>query len=67
MKELTKDMISDKIFELEMELTELQVLTKLTYPDGYDYADDLQQTIQEDMCWLEYYKQLLNEMEQGEK
>lgn len=63
MKELTKDMLSDKIFELEMELTELQTLVELAYPEGYDYPDDLQQTLQEDMCWLEYYKQLLNEME----
>lgn len=63
---LAQDEIKDKIFELEMELKELEMIKTLNYPDGYDVPDILEQDIQERVCWVSYYKDLLKDIEQGE-
>lgn len=59
----TKEQLSDMIFELQMELKELQDLTKLAYPDGYDIPEELQRSLQETICYIQYYKAELQYLE----
>lgn len=65
---LTRNEIKDKIFELEIELKELEILVGQAYPDPEDYEvpEYLEQQMQESVCYIQYYKQLLQELEQGE-
>lgn len=65
---MTRDELKDKIFELEIELKELEILVKQAYPDPEDYEipEHLEQHMQESVCYIQYYKQLLQELEQGE-
>ena len=75
MKELTKDEIEDKIFELEMEQKELSwhqdIWYKMIDEDGIDFlyesSEQVDKLIEENQCWLSYYQELLKDMEQGEK
>ena len=68
---LTKDQIKDTIFELECELDELQsMLDTMKYSGWSEFGDAMNkanQELQETNCWIEYNKQLLKDIEQGEK
>ena len=68
---LTKDQIKDTIFELECERDELQsMLDTMKYSGWSEFGDAMNkanQELQETDCWIEYNKQLLKDMEQGEK
>ena len=72
---LTKDKIKDRIFELEMEQKELlwnqEIWRKMVDDDCidflYDSASQAEKLIEENACWILYYKDLLKEIEQGEK
>ena len=68
---LTKDQIKDTIFELECERDELQsLLDTMRYSGWSEFEDTIAkaiQEIQETNCWIVYNKQLLKDMEQGEK
>ena len=71
---LTKDEIKDKIFELEMEQKELswhqEIWWKMVDETGIDFlyesAEQVEKLIEENSCWIAYYKDLLKEIEQGE-
>lgn len=54
--QLTKEQLQDKIFELEMELKELQELKDLAYPDCYEVPEELEHSLQETICYIQYYK-----------
>lgn len=70
----TQDEIKDKIFELEMEQKELswhqEIWWKMVDEDGvtalYESAEQVEKLIEENECWIAYYKDLLKELEQGE-
>ena len=65
---LTKDRIKDTIFALECERDELQsLLDTMRYSGWVDFGDATIQELQETNCWIEYNKQLLKDIEQGEK
>lgn len=68
---LTKDQIKDTIFELECERDELQsMIDTMKYSGWSEFGDAMNkaiQELQETNCWIEYNKQLLKDMEQGEK
>jgi len=40
-----------------------QDLTKLAYPDGYDIPEELQRSLQETICYIQYYKAELQYLE----
>ena len=62
---LVQDKIKDRIFELEMEQKEIQMcLTQATFLSTQEYYNKLSQ---ENQCWIAYYKDLLKDIEQGEK
>ena len=73
---LTKDEIKDKIFELEMEQKELKMHLHSFEMENKFYMDcdmfggidttDLEKKIEENNCWIAYYKDLLKEIKQGE-
>lgn len=71
---LTKDEIKDKIFELETEQKKLSwhqnIWWKMVDEDGvsalYESAEQVDKMIEENSCWIAYYKDLLKEIEQGE-
>ena len=63
---LTQDEIKDKIFELEMGQKELKILIKLATPCECKVIEDLDKQIEENQCWVAYYKDLLKEIKQGE-
>ena len=71
---LTQDEIKDKIFGLETEQKELSwhqdIWWKMVDEDGlialYDNAEQVDKMIEENSCWIAYYKDLLKEIEQGE-
>lgn len=68
---LTQDQIKDTIFELECERDELQSMLETMKYSGWsefgDAMDKANQELQETNCWIEYNKQLLKDIEQGEK
>lgn len=66
--QLTKEQLQDKIFELEMELKELQsnhfVLTNTWLKDmSQEQITNLELEIQETMCYISYYKAELQDLE----
>jgi len=68
---LTKDKIKDRIFELEMEQKELSwhqdIWGKMVDEDGIDFlyesAEQVENLIQENNCWIAYYKDRLKDLE----
>lgn len=68
---LTKDQIKDTIFELECDRDELQsMIDTMKYSGWLEFGDAINkanQELQETNCWIEYNKQLLKDIEQGEK
>lgn len=72
---LTQDEIKDKIFEIEMEQKELKMQLHSFEMENKFYMDcdlfggtdttDLEKQIEENTCWIAYYKDLLKELEQG--
>ena len=68
---LTQDQIKDTIFELECERDELQsMIDTMKYSGWSEFGDAMNkaiQELQETNCWIEYNKQLLKDIEQGEK
>ena len=68
---LTKDQIKDTVFELECERDELQSMLDTMKCSGWSEFGDAMtkaiQELQETNCWIEYNKQLLKDIEQGEK
>lgn len=68
---LTQDQIKDTIFELECERDELQsMIDTMRYNGWLEFGDAMNkanQELQETICWIEYNKQLLKDIEQGEK
>ena len=65
---LTKQELKDKIFELETELDKSRVPDELWHTASTNKTFLIKYKIfrQETKCWIEYYKQLLQELEQGE-
>lgn len=69
------DDLKDKIFVLEMELKELSwhkdIWYKMSDEDGIDFlyesAGQVEKLIEENQCWLEYYKQELLDLQNTEK
>lgn len=59
------DDLKDKIFDLEMYNVELRGASSVFYLSVED-QDDLQKIIQENQCWLEYYKQELLDLQNTE-
>ena len=74
---LTKDKIKDRIFELEMEQKELKMHIHSLEMENKFYMDcdmfggtdttDLEKQIQENNCWIAYYKDRLKDIENEEK
>lgn len=69
------DDLKDKIFNLEMEQKELywhqDIWYKMLDEDGIDFlyesAEQVEKLIEENQCWLEYYKQELLDLQNTEK
>lgn len=65
------DELKDKIFELECERDELQILLDTMEYSGWSEFEEAMkkvvQELQETNCWIVYYKQLLKEIEDREK
>lgn len=72
---LAQDKIKDRIFELEMEQKELlwhqDIWWKMVDEDGIDFlyesAEQVENLIQENNCWIAYYKDRLKDLENEEK
>lgn len=74
---LTKDKIKDRIFELEMEQKELKMHLHSLEMENKFYIDcdmfggtdttDLERQIEENNCWIAYYKGRLKDIENEEK
>ena len=69
---LTRDELNDKIFELEIDTKELQAVYEggkiylQNESDWPDYQKEVLKMVEENACWIAYYKDLLQELEQGE-
>lgn len=69
------DDLKDKIFDLEMELKELywhrDIWWKMIDEDGVDFLynneEHVEKLIEENQCWLAYYKQELLYLQNTEK
>lgn len=67
--QLTKEQLLDKIFSLQMELKEQQSM--LSTLNSYNFEDDLEVwarnnlelEIQETICYISYYKEELQDLE----
>ena len=63
--QLTRDELKDKIFELEKDNEHLKDLQSVIWFSEKEKAD-MKHIKEENQCWIEYYQQLLQELEQGE-